>query len=67
MPYDLWSMAQAKPYIICLDFREIILGATESVMLNHEAAHSQGPVIYPVIFTRVKNMNKFLRLRLNSY
>lgn len=38
-PYDLRSMAQAKPYIICLDFRELILGATESVMLNHEAAH----------------------------
>lgn len=32
------QMAQAKPYIISLDFKEIILGATESVMLNHKAA-----------------------------
>jgi len=29
-------MAQAKPYIICLDFRQMIPGAAESFMLRHE-------------------------------
>lgn len=39
MPYDLQLMAQAKAYLICLDFREIILGAIESVTLNYKAAY----------------------------